>query len=130
MVASWRTPPTPAPASQAASSSSLVARVSPTRIQPGPWRSIRRAEMRASTRRAATLIFRAEDKLVEAGAVIANGYLRLDHQGWIRVVETRRIAEPLVSAWVRCRSHSSQTRPNDRARPPETAGRSVGAGRT
>jgi hypothetical protein len=34
--------------------------------------------MRAATRRAATLILRAEDELAEAGSVIANGYLRLD----------------------------------------------------
>ena len=47
---------------------------------------------RAATRRAATLILRAEDELAEAGNVIANGYLRLDHQEWIRVVEKRRAA--------------------------------------
>ena len=51
-----------------------------------------RAQMRAATQRAATLIFRAEDELTEAGAVIANGYLRLDHAEWIRVVEKRRAA--------------------------------------
>jgi hypothetical protein len=51
-----------------------------------------RAQMRAATRRAATLVLRAEDELVEAGAVIANGYLRLDHQEWIRVVEKRSAA--------------------------------------
>jgi hypothetical protein len=51
-----------------------------------------RAQMRAATRRAAPLILRAEDELTEAGAVIANGYLRLDHQEWIRVVEKRRAA--------------------------------------
>ena len=49
-----------------------------------------RAQMLAATRRAATLILRAEDELAEAGNVIANGYLRLDHQEWIRVVEKRR----------------------------------------
>jgi hypothetical protein len=38
------------------------------------------------------LIFRAEDELQEAGSVIANGYLRLDHQECIRVVEKRRAA--------------------------------------
>ena len=51
-----------------------------------------RAQMRAATRRATTLILRAEDELQEAGAVIANGYLRLDHQEWIRVVEKRQAA--------------------------------------
>jgi hypothetical protein len=33
---------------------------------------------------------RAEAELQEAGAVIANGYLRLDHAEWIRVVETEK----------------------------------------
>ena len=33
-----------------------------------------RAQMRAATRRATTLILRAEDELAEAGSVIANGY--------------------------------------------------------
>jgi hypothetical protein len=51
-----------------------------------------RAQMRAATRRAAHLILRAEDELVEAGAVIANGYLRLDRREWIRVVEKRQAA--------------------------------------
>jgi hypothetical protein len=51
-----------------------------------------RRQMRAAVRRAATLILRAEDELVEAGAVIANGYLRLDRAEWIRVVEKRRAA--------------------------------------
>ena len=31
------------------------------------------------------MILHAEDELAEAGAVIANGYLRLDHAEWIRV---------------------------------------------
>jgi hypothetical protein len=48
--------------------------------------------MRAAVRRAAGLIFRAEDEVQEAGDVIANGYLRLDHEEWIRVVEKRRAA--------------------------------------
>ena len=43
--------------------------------------------MRRAVRRAAVLILRAEDDLAEAGAVIANGYLRLDREEWIRVVE-------------------------------------------
>ena len=48
-----------------------------------------RRQMRAAVRRAAGLIFRAEDELAEAGAVIANGYLRLDREEWVRVVEKR-----------------------------------------
>jgi hypothetical protein len=48
--------------------------------------------MRAAVRRASTLILRAEDELREAGAVIANAYLRLDHEEWIRVLEKRRAA--------------------------------------
>jgi hypothetical protein len=51
-----------------------------------------RRQMRAAVRRAAGLILRAEDELQEAGDVIANGYLRLDHDEWIRVVEKRRAA--------------------------------------
>jgi hypothetical protein len=51
-----------------------------------------RAQMRAATRRAATLILRAEDELAEAGSVIANGYLRSDREEWIRVVEKRSAA--------------------------------------
>ena len=46
-------------------------------------------QMRDAVRRA---ILRAEDELSEAGAVIANGYLRLDHAEWIRVVEKRSAA--------------------------------------
>ena len=48
--------------------------------------------MRAATRRAATLILRAEAELQEASAVIANGYLRLDRDEWVRVVEKRSAA--------------------------------------
>ena len=51
-----------------------------------------RRQMRAAVRRAAGLIFRAEDELAEAGAVIANGYLRLDREEWVRVVEMRSAA--------------------------------------
>ena len=51
-----------------------------------------RAQMRAATRRATTLILRAEDELAEAGSVIANGYLWLDREEWIRVVEKRSAA--------------------------------------
>jgi hypothetical protein len=57
-----------------------------------------RRQMRAAVRRASVLILRAEDELAEAGAAIANGYLRLDHEEWIRVVEKRRaaLADPPV----------------------------------
>jgi hypothetical protein len=48
-----------------------------------------RKQMQAATRRAATLILRAEDELEEAGAVIANGYLRLDREKWTPVMERR-----------------------------------------
>lgn len=48
--------------------------------------------MRAAVHRAVTLILRAEDELQEAGSVIANGYLRLDREEWIRVTEKRRAA--------------------------------------
>ena len=48
--------------------------------------------MRAAVHRAAALILRAEAQLTEAGAVIANGYLRLDRDEWVRVVEKRRAA--------------------------------------
>ncbi len=51
-----------------------------------------RRQMRVAVRRAATLILRAEDEFTEAGAVIANGYLRLDYAEWIRVVEKRSAA--------------------------------------
>ena len=48
--------------------------------------------MRAAVRRATDLILRAEAELQEAGSVIANGYLRLDREEWIRVVEKRNAA--------------------------------------
>jgi hypothetical protein len=48
--------------------------------------------MRAAVHRATALILRAEGELTEAGSVIANGYLRLDQEEWIRVVEKRRAA--------------------------------------
>ncbi len=51
-----------------------------------------RRQIRAAVRRATALILRAEDELAEAGDVIANGYLQLDHDEWIRVVEKRRAA--------------------------------------
>jgi hypothetical protein len=47
--------------------------------------------MREAVRRAARLILRAEDELREAGAVIANGYVRLDRaRGWMRATAGRR----------------------------------------
>jgi len=52
----------------------------------------RRSQMRRAARRAAHLIEEAEATLEEAGGVIANGYLRLDPQEWIRAVEKRRAA--------------------------------------
>jgi hypothetical protein len=51
-----------------------------------------RHQVRAAVRRATTLILRAEDEIVEVGSVIANGYLRLDREEWIRVVEKRSVA--------------------------------------
>ena len=51
-----------------------------------------RRQMRAAVRRATALILRAEDELAEAGSVIANGYLRLDREEWIRVTEKRPAA--------------------------------------
>ena len=56
-----------------------------------------RRQMRVAVRRAATLILRAEDELHEAGAVISNGYLRLDRDEWVRVVEKRSAALAGVS---------------------------------
>jgi hypothetical protein len=44
--------------------------------------------------RAALLILRAEDELIEAGSVIANGHLRLGREEWIRVVEKRSDLRP------------------------------------
>jgi hypothetical protein len=51
-----------------------------------------RRQMRAAARRADHLIEQAELTLEEASGVIANGYLRLDPQEWIRAVEKRRAA--------------------------------------
>jgi hypothetical protein len=45
---------------------------------------------RSQIRRAARLNARAEATLEEASNVIANGYLRLDREEWIRAVEKRR----------------------------------------
>jgi hypothetical protein len=56
-----------------------------------------RRQMRAAVHRATTLFLRAEDELTEAGAVIANGYLRLDRDEWVRVVEKRSAALAPVS---------------------------------
>jgi hypothetical protein len=52
----------------------------------------RRAQIRKAARRAALLVEQAELTLEEASGVIANGYLRLDQQEWIRAVEKRRAA--------------------------------------
>jgi hypothetical protein len=52
----------------------------------------RRSQIRQAARRAALLIEQAELTLEEASGVIANGYLRLDPQEWIRAVEKRRAA--------------------------------------
>jgi hypothetical protein len=52
----------------------------------------RRSQMRRAARRAGYLIEQAEATLEEASGVIANGYLRLDPQKWVRTVEKRRAA--------------------------------------
>jgi hypothetical protein len=52
----------------------------------------RRSQIRRATKRAALLSEQAELTLEEASGVIANGYLRLDPQEWIRAVEKRRAA--------------------------------------
>jgi hypothetical protein len=52
----------------------------------------RRSQIRRAARRAAHLIEQAEVTLEEASGVIANGYLRLDREEWIRAVEKRRAA--------------------------------------
>jgi hypothetical protein len=54
--------------------------------------ALARRQMRAAVRRATELILRAEAELQEAGSVITNGYLRLDREEWIRVVEKRSAA--------------------------------------
>ena len=54
--------------------------------------------MRAAVRRPARLMLRAEAELAEAGAVIANGYLRLDLTESIRVVEKSSAALAGASA--------------------------------
>ena len=48
--------------------------------------------MRGATLRFGHLITEAEDLLEEASGVIANGYLRLDRQEWIRTIEKRQAA--------------------------------------
>jgi hypothetical protein len=52
----------------------------------------RRSQIRRAARRAGQLIEEAEATLEEASGVIANGYLRLDPQEWVRAVEKRRAA--------------------------------------
>jgi hypothetical protein len=44
----------------------------------------RRSQIRRAARQAALLVEQAEFTLEEASGVIANGYLRLDPQGWVR----------------------------------------------
>jgi hypothetical protein len=51
----------------------------------------RKSQIRRAAKRAALLIEQAELTL-EASGVIANGYLRLDPQEWVRAVEKRRAA--------------------------------------
>ena len=48
--------------------------------------------MRRAARQAAHLIEQAKATLEEASGVMANCYLRLDPQEWIRAVEKRRAA--------------------------------------
>jgi len=50
------------------------------------------AQMRGAVRPSAHLIYKAEEEMQEAAAVIANGYLRLDRAECIRVVEKRSAA--------------------------------------
>ena len=65
-----------------------VARACTTRTRPAPLAlDPTRRQTRAAVRRAAHMILRAEAELQETGAVIANGFRRLDRAGWIRVVE-------------------------------------------
>jgi hypothetical protein len=52
----------------------------------------RLSQIRKASHRAAHLIEQAELALEEASGVIANGYLRLDPQEWVRAVEKRRAA--------------------------------------
>jgi hypothetical protein len=52
----------------------------------------RRSQIRQAARRAGHLIEEAELTLEEASGVIANCYLRLDREEWIRAVEKRRAA--------------------------------------
>jgi hypothetical protein len=82
-----RTSPTPAPGSPAGWSSSVavggIADKDPTgtaALDP------RRSQIRRAARRAALLIEQAELTLEEASGVIANGYLRLDPQEWVRAI--------------------------------------------
>jgi hypothetical protein len=67
------------------------------------------------------LILRAEDELQEAGSVIANGYLRLDREEWIRVVEKRSAALQITTGGKSGGKTNPPSGPRD-----GTAGRSVG----
>jgi hypothetical protein len=64
------------------------------------WRALdpRKSQIRRAAQRAGLLIVEAEATLEEASGVIANGYLRLDPQEWIRAVEKRRAAEIAIGA--------------------------------
>ena len=57
-----------------------------------PSCSSRDSSPRLAARRTAILIEQAELTLEEASGVIANGFLRLDPQEWIRAVEKRQAA--------------------------------------
>jgi hypothetical protein len=48
----------------------------------------RRSQIRRAARQAALLVGQAELTLEEATGVIANGYLRLDREEWVRAVES------------------------------------------
>jgi hypothetical protein len=52
----------------------------------------RAAQLRAATRRATTLILRAEADLEEAGVVLADSFLRTDPQEWIVLRDKRPAA--------------------------------------
>jgi hypothetical protein len=52
----------------------------------------RRSQIRRAALRAGLLLEEAEATLEEASGIVANGYLRLDPQEWIRAVEKRRAA--------------------------------------
>jgi hypothetical protein len=80
-------------ASRMACSSSVAVTASPTRTRPAREAlDPRRSQLRRAARRAAPLIEQAEETLEEGSNVIANGYLRLDREEWVRAIEKRRAA--------------------------------------